>query len=75
MVCSRREHEISTLMYTHVLDFILSNAYAFYLFCMEITKFIGPNTVTLIFGYPFLNLLHKIMQRNEIHYRYLKVRK
>ena len=26
-----------------VLDLSLSNAYALYLFCMEITKFIGPN--------------------------------
>jgi len=42
MVCSRKEHKMSALMYTHVLDFSLSNAYALYLFCMEITKFIGP---------------------------------
>ena len=42
MVCSRKEYKMSTLMYTHVLDFSLSNAYALYLFCMEITKFIGP---------------------------------
>ena len=32
MVCSRKEHKMSTLMYTHVLDFSLSNAYALYLF-------------------------------------------
>ena len=30
-------------MYTHVLDLSLSNAYALYLFCMKMTKFIGPN--------------------------------
>ena len=43
MDCSRREQKISTLMYTYVLDLSLSNAYAFYLFYMKITKFIGPN--------------------------------
>ena len=43
MDCSRREQKISTLMYTYVLDLSLSNVYAFYLFYMEITKFIGPN--------------------------------
>ena len=32
---------MSTLMYTHALDLSLSNAYAFYLFCIEISKFIG----------------------------------
>ena len=42
MVCSRKENKMSTLMYTHVLDLTLSNAYALYLFCMEMTKFIGP---------------------------------
>ena len=42
MVCSRRENKMSTLLYTHVLDLSLSNAYALYLFCMESTKFIGP---------------------------------
>ena len=42
IVCSRKEDKMSMLMYTHVLDFGLSNAYALYLFCMEMTKFIGP---------------------------------
>ena len=42
MVCSKKKHNISTLIYTYVLDLSFWNAYAVYLWCMERTTFIGP---------------------------------
>ena len=32
---SRRERRISTLLYTHVLDVSMNNAYAIYLWCID----------------------------------------
>ena len=32
---SRRERRVSTLLYTHVLDLSMNNAYAIYLWCID----------------------------------------
>ena len=45
LVCLRREHNLSTLMYTHVLDLSISNAYEFYLFLIEITNFFSSKYI------------------------------